>query len=211
MNYKSEANRDLIITRLPVLAIRDVQYPLTEAKADYDTMGPGAPAIWEDVGLTKPDFFGVAKANGLWPASSNQGFSNILFKWGLGPVETDRHHRIRFANFSEAKTAPMSDSFNGASAASRLNPSQLYVVPIAQHPLGWDYSQPTPADDGGTDGKATALKRDRPAAGAAGDQDEAGLGDLFRSDETPSKRQAATSASLSSHGESEVKLEVGSI
>jgi hypothetical protein len=71
--------------------------------------------------------------------------------------------------------------------------------------------QPTPADDGGTDGKATALKRDGPAAGAAGDQDEAGLGDLFRSDETPSKRQAATSASSSSHGESEVKLEVGSI
>jgi cytochrome c556 len=34
MNNKSEANRDLIITRLPVLAIRDVQYPLTEAKAD---------------------------------------------------------------------------------------------------------------------------------------------------------------------------------
>ena len=54
---QSEANRDLTITRLPVLAIRDVQYPLTEAKADYDTMGPGAPAIWEDVGLTKPDFF----------------------------------------------------------------------------------------------------------------------------------------------------------
>ena len=26
MNYKSEANRDLIITRLPVLTIRDVQY-----------------------------------------------------------------------------------------------------------------------------------------------------------------------------------------
>ena len=175
-------------------------------------MGPGAPAIWEDVGLTEPDFFGVAKANGLWPASSNQGFINILFKWGLGPVETDRHHRIRFANFSEAcKTAPMSDSFNVAAAAARLIPIQLYIVPTAEHPLGWDYSQPTPADDGGIDGKATALKRDRPAAGATGDQDEAGLGFLFRSDETPSKRQAATSASSSSHGESEVELEVGSI
>jgi hypothetical protein len=110
---------------------------LTEAKAGYDTMGPGAPVIWEDVGLTKPDFFGVAKANGLWPASSYQGFSDILFKWGLGPVETDRYHRIRFANFSEVKTAPMSDSFNGASAVSKLNPSQLYVKPTAQHPLGW--------------------------------------------------------------------------
>ena len=83
MNYKSEADCDLIITRLPVLAIRDVQYPLTEAKADYDTMGPGAPAIWEDVGLTKPDFFGVAKANGLWPASSNQGFINTSAPMGV--------------------------------------------------------------------------------------------------------------------------------
>ena len=26
MNYKSEANRDLLLTRLPVLTIRDVQY-----------------------------------------------------------------------------------------------------------------------------------------------------------------------------------------
>jgi hypothetical protein len=70
MNYKSEANLDLRITRLPVLAIRYVQCPLTEAKADYDTIGPGGPAIWEDAGLTKPDFFGVAKAHGLWPTSS---------------------------------------------------------------------------------------------------------------------------------------------
>ena len=207
MNYKSEANRDLIITRLPVLAICDVQYPLTEAKADYDTMGPGSPAMWEDVGLTKPDFFGVAKAHGLWPTSSKQGFSNVLLKWGLGPVETDRHHRIRFANFSEAKTAPMSDSFNGAAAASRLNPIQLYIVPTAEHPLGWDYFQPTPADDSSTNdthGKAAALKRDRPAAGAVADQDTAGLDDLPRGEETPSKRQAAASISSSSLGESEV-------
>jgi len=42
-------------------------------------MGPGAPVIWEEVGLPTPDFFGVAKANDLWPASSNQGFINILF------------------------------------------------------------------------------------------------------------------------------------
>ena len=62
MNYKSEANRNLLITRLPVLAIRDVQYPSTEAKADYDRLGPGPPAIWEDVGLTKPDFFDAAIA-----------------------------------------------------------------------------------------------------------------------------------------------------
>jgi hypothetical protein len=57
MNYKSEANRDLLITLLPVLAIRDVQYPLTEAKADFDTIGPGGAAIWEDAGLTKQAFF----------------------------------------------------------------------------------------------------------------------------------------------------------
>ena len=154
--------------------------------------------MWEDVGLTKPDFFGVAKAHGLWPTSSKQGFSNVLLKWGLGPVETDRHHRIRFANFSEAKTAPMSDSFNGAAAASRLNPIQLYIVPTAEHPLGWDYFQPTPADDSSTNdthGKAAALKRDRPAAGAVADQDTAGLDDLPRGEETPSKRQAAASIS----------------
>jgi len=36
MNYKSEANRDLLITRQPLLTIRDVKYTLTEAKADYD-------------------------------------------------------------------------------------------------------------------------------------------------------------------------------
>ena len=111
MNYKNEANRYLLITRLPVLTIRDVQYPLTEAKADYDRLGPGPPAIWEDVGLTKPDFFGVAKAHGLWPTSSNQGLGSILGKWGLGPVETDRHTKIRFANFSKVKTTPMGDSF----------------------------------------------------------------------------------------------------
>jgi hypothetical protein len=136
MNYKSEANRNLLITRLPVLTIRDVQYPSTEAKADYDRLGPGPPAIWEDVGLTKPDFFGVAKAHGLWPTSSNQGFGSILGKWGLGPVETDRHNKIRFANFSKAKTTPMGDSFNGAAEASRLNPSQINIVPTAQHPHG---------------------------------------------------------------------------
>ena len=136
MNYKSEANRNLLITRLPVLAIRDVQYPSTEAKADYDRLGPGPPAIWEDVGLTKPDFFGVAKAHGLWPTSSNQGAGSILGKWGLGPVETDRHNKIRFANFSKAKTTPMGDSFNGAAEASRLNPSHINIVPTAQHPHG---------------------------------------------------------------------------
>ena len=125
MNYKNEANRYLLITRLPVLTIRDVQYPLTEAKADYDRLGPGPPAIWEDVGLTKQDFFGVAKAHVLWPTSSNQGFGSILGKWGLGPVET-----------SKAKTTPMGDSFNGAAEASRLNPSRINIVPTAQHPHG---------------------------------------------------------------------------
>ena len=57
-------------------------------------------------------------------------------KWGLVPVETDRHNKIRFANFSKAKTIPMGDSFNGAAEASRLNPSQIYIVPTDQHPHG---------------------------------------------------------------------------
>jgi hypothetical protein len=63
------------------------------------------------------------------------------------------------------------------------------------------YSEPTPAYDSstnGTHGKAAALKRDRPAAGAVADKDTAGLDDLPRGEETPSKRQAAASISSSS-------------
>ena len=63
------------------------------------------------------------------------------------------------------------------------------------------YSEPTPAYDSSTNGthsKAAALKRDRPAAGAVADKDTAGLDDLPRGEETPSKRQAAASISSSS-------------
>jgi hypothetical protein len=80
-------------------------------------------------------------------------------------------------------------------------------VPTAQHSHGWDYSEPSPAYDSstnGTHGKAAALKRDRPAAGAVADQDPAGLDDLPRGEEKTSKRQAAASISWSNLGESEV-------
>ena len=150
----------------------------------------------------------MAKAHGFWPTSSNQGFDSILGKWGLGPVETDRHNKIRFANFSsKAKATPMGDSFNGAAASSRLNPIQIHIMPTAHHPHGRDCSEPTPAYDSstnGTHGKAAALKRDRPAAGAVADQDTAGLDDMPRGKETPSNRRAAASISSSSLGESEV-------
>jgi hypothetical protein len=58
---QSEANRDILITRLPFLAIRDVQYPLTEVKADHDTMGPGP----GNLGRLRPD-----EARLLWSGKS---------------------------------------------------------------------------------------------------------------------------------------------
>jgi hypothetical protein len=104
----------------------------------------------DDVGLTKEDFFGVVKAHGLWPTKDQQKIRPFLNAWGLGIVETAIHKKIRFANFSEKKKAPMNDAFTGAAAASKLNPSQLYVVPTAEHPYGWDNSKPSTTNDSGS-------------------------------------------------------------
>ena len=113
----------------------------------------------------------------------------------------------RKAYHSVLQRAVLSPWRRRSCGSSRLNPSQIYIVPTAQHPHGWDYSEPTPAYDSSTNGshgKAAALKRDRPAAGAVADQDTARLDNLPRGEEIPSKRQAAASISSSSLGESEV-------
>jgi hypothetical protein len=72
-----------------VLKVRDVPYAITEDAADYATMGPLAPVIWNDVGLTKEGFFGVAKAHGLWPTKGQQKIHPFLNAWELENVGAD--------------------------------------------------------------------------------------------------------------------------